>query len=42
MRSGVASNLREVSERFFAPITGRQPTVKVMAMAASTNRPRIT
>jgi hypothetical protein len=41
MRSGVDSNLRAVKGRFFAPIKGRQPTVKVMARAASANKARI-
>src|SRR5579863_5657400 len=40
-RSGVASNLRDVSGRFLAPMTGRQPTVKVKATAAAANKKRI-
>ena len=41
MRPGVASNLREVSGRFFAPITGRHPTVNVTARTTSTSKTRI-
>jgi hypothetical protein len=31
MRSGEDWNLREVNGRFFAPITGRQPTSRLKA-----------